>query len=498
MSRIKLDRKHMLLFLKLTVASLVYVLPIILADRYYSDDLSRALWGTASWEGDGRPLGEYMIRLLCGGLPVNDLSPLFLILSVMILSFSLAVYAQVNFKDIEGENIKMLVLLFIVTNPFAIANLSYKFDCLIMFSALSICFFLYSLTFKKIYFLFLCAGVGGALIMSLYQPALGMCIVLSMGAVLLNMLGGQKYIFNEAVRLAGIGTGVVIYKAAIAPHYVSTADWRHEASKVVSSVSLDSVLIVKGNIENAFHYIFEYVKELPAINKAALALMITAALAVGIVNYVLTSKRKKIIKTAEAVFIAVSPCMVFAATFLPLVVLVSIDMRSRLFLSFGGFLFFMGMLLMYSVKNNKSRIAVTLLLLFCILYQYTYVYAYGNALKSQKEYEKYLVYNIANDLETLGTGSGIEKVTFDGTAPKCLQLKMMCTKHPFFNEIVPVYFGNSTWLGGVWLYHYLQGEIQIEDINEEDMKIIDSREPVISNLRYSCYLNGKKAIIRFH
>jgi len=143
-------------------------------------------------------------------------------------------------------------------------------------------------------------------------------------------------------------------------------------------------------------------------------------------------------------------------------------------------------------------IAVTILLLFCISYQYTFMYAYGNALKSQKEYEKYLVYHIAGDLETLAAGSGIETVTFDGKAPRSRQLQVMCNKHPFFEEIVPVYFGNSTWLGGVWLYSYMQGDVHIDNINEEDVKIISSKEPVISNSRYSCYVNERRAIIQFH
>ncbi len=501
MNSIKLDRKHMGLFWKLTVASLVYVLPIILADRDYNDDLSRSLWGTAGWKGDGRPMGEYLISLLCGGLPVIDLSPLFLLLAVVILSYFLVVYAQKNFKVFTYDNIKLLVLLFIITNPFAISNLSYKYDCLIMFTALGICFFVYSLDTGKMYIRFFCATAGGVLIMSLYQPVLGMCIVLSIAAVFLNMFGGgsrPQKILGEVVHLAGFGAGAVIYKAVIAPRFVSTTDWRHEASKMVSDISLDSLLTVKGNIERIFCYIFDYIKELPAFIKVVLASTIVLALMAGVINSLFSRNQEKILKIAEIVLIVVSPWIVFVGTFMPLVLLVSLDMRSRLFIAMGGFLFFIGILLMHSIKGNKSKIAVTILLLFCISYQYTFMYAYGNALKSQKEYEKYLVYHIAGDLETLAAGSGIETVTFDGKAPRSRQLQVMCNKHPFFEEIVPVYFGNNTWLGGVWLYSYMQGDVHIDNINEEDVKIISSKEPVISNSRYSCYVNERRAIIQFH
>lgn len=497
MKREILDKKHLYLFWKLVVASLLYVLPIMLADRYYSDDLSRALKGATGWKGDGRPLGEYLILLLCGGRPVVDLSPFLLILSVVVLSFSLVLYAKENLEHFDDDHMKVLVLLFIITNPFAMSNLSYKFDCIIMFTALSLTFLAYAVPDKvSSVWLFLCAVVTGMLIMSFYQPAIAMCIVLFITAVFFYIMGEKKGIFKELARFFGLVTGAFLYKIIIAPHFVSADDWRHNASKVVSGLTIDSIKTVINNIANAFHYIGNYLRSISFLNRITLPVMIMVSFTVVIIKYISISKVKNFRKAVDIIFIVFAPLIVFVGTFLPLVVLETVDMRSRIFISFGGFLFFIGILLLHLAK--KSRIIVLLLLLVNISFQYIYMYAYGNALKSQKEYESYLVYNIAHDLETINVDHAINTVSFDGPEPRSRQVRMICDKYPFFYEIVPVYLNNDAWLGGAWLNHYLQEKMAVEWLTDEDMTVIDSIEPVIDNQRYSCYVNNEKVIVQFH
>ena len=109
-----------------------------------------------------------------------------------------------------------------------------------------------------------------------------------------------------------------------------------------------------------------------------------------------------------------------------------------------------------------------------------------------------MVYSIVHDLETLNGKEDFMTFSLEGDVPRARQLQMMCVKYPFFNEIVPVYFTNDTWIGGVWLYHYMQDELKIDQITEEDLSVISSEDPVLNNSLYSCYLNGKKIIVSFH
>lgn len=47
---LKIEQKDRTLFFSLTALYAVYVLPIILANRYYQDDLSRSLYGITGWK----------------------------------------------------------------------------------------------------------------------------------------------------------------------------------------------------------------------------------------------------------------------------------------------------------------------------------------------------------------------------------------------------------------------------------------------------------------
>ena len=138
------------------------------------------------------------------------------------------------------------------------------------------------------------------------------------------------------------------------------------------------------------------------------------------------------------------------------------------------------------------------MLILCILYHYTYIYSYGNALNNQKEYASYLVYNIVHDIETINAENEFSTVSFIGQMPKTKRLQMMYDKYPIYNEIIPTYFTNDSWMGGAWVLHYMQEDLTIESDNETDNQIVSSTEPIMKNSVYSCYENGDKIIIYFH
>ena len=165
----------------LAAGGLVYVLPILLADRYYQDDLARSLYGATGWAWDGRPLTEWLMELLAGGgTTVVDLSPLPMLLGLAALAYALTLYARQAFPALRESKLATLALGFVLVHPFAMANLSYKFDCLTMLLALALCFVLYALprTLGGPR-LALAGAVAALLVMDLYQPASGMFLVLA-------------------------------------------------------------------------------------------------------------------------------------------------------------------------------------------------------------------------------------------------------------------------------------------------------------------------------
>lgn len=491
----QLDKKYSNIYVKLFLLSLLYVFPLILADIYYNDDLGRAQYGVPGWSGDGRPLGEAIVVWLSGRRSsVIDLAPLPLILSMLILVYTLVLYAKTNWDKEFNEYMQIMALLFVLVNPFNMANLSYRYDCIIMFAALSIPFLMYSIpdTIPK-------AGIVissfafGIIIMSTYQPAICMCLVLCVINLFLFVIGKMKNIIVELYRLSGVGAGAIVYKCAIAPHYVSKLDWRQDASHVVGPKDID---IFFSNIVRTCNYLKDNILGIPPINLAVLGALIVFALLSAVIFFYRDNIQKKFVyRFCGIIFIAVSPVLTFFASFFPLLFLEQAALRSRVYLSVGGFLLFIGIMILYSVPKHK--ILGGLLCAMCILYQYTFMYSYANALKSQYEYQRYIVYNIAHDLETINSDGEFSLITVVGSAPKARQAQLICDKYPLINELVPVYISNDTWIGGVWLYRYLQDGLTLEATDDLDLQVINTDEPIMQNAVYSCYTCDEKIIIYF-
>jgi hypothetical protein len=113
---------------------LLAILPIIRADRFYVDDMGRALTGYLGWSGDGRPLANVFMEVFNLGTPLTDISPLPQIVSVALLA-ALAVSVAGRFR-IPGNILPALIVAPLVISPFFLENLSYKFDALTMTLAL--------------------------------------------------------------------------------------------------------------------------------------------------------------------------------------------------------------------------------------------------------------------------------------------------------------------------------------------------------------------------
>lgn len=493
----KLDKKHLSVYFKLLVISLLYVLPIIIANVCYNDDMARTLYGLTGWNGDGRPLGEMLIKLLCGGEPIVDIAPLPLILSIAVLSYALVVYARSYLDFISNEYVQVVLLATVLMNPFAMSNLSYRFDCIIMFMALSIPFLLFAMPdttdVKGNVKVFIYSLVSGAVVMSLYQPVLGMCIALFI-IHFFFVITGRKTAWAGIWKIGGIGVGVIFYKLVIAKHFVSSEDWRYEASTVVD-INIQSIRTVLDNVTECIRYIKDFFRQTSSLYQVLLGVIIVLSIATMLFSYLKTSKSGRGHKIWRAVLIVVSPALVFIAAFLPLALLDHMGLRSRIFISFGSFLLFMGIMLLYA---NQKRKYAALLLGLCLACQSIYMYSYGNALKCQNEYEQYMVYSIVHDVETLNADGEYSEISFIGQMPRARQLTMTCNKYPFFNEIVPVYVDNSTWIGGAWVYHYMQNDMTITALSEVDMEAVNTVEPVMQNARYSCYVNDNKILILFH
>jgi len=160
----------------IVLLSILYVLPIVLTNTHYIDDLNRTVAGY-NWDQDGRFVSSKIMHLLSFQKEIvyslypfsNMISAIILALSGFIISYSVGV-----------RNKLMLFIgsFLLLTCPFLLEILSYRFDCIpISLSILSIAVPFLFYNNKKIFFAVSIIGV--FLSLGLYQTsALSYCIIL--------------------------------------------------------------------------------------------------------------------------------------------------------------------------------------------------------------------------------------------------------------------------------------------------------------------------------
>lgn len=496
----KLDRKDIINFLLLSMLSLIYIFPIILINLYFNDDQGWSLWGGIGFKGDGRPLSEYLVHALSDGEPITDTAPLPLILAVLFLSYTLILYAKNNLSFVSNRYVLLAVLLFIITNPFIVECLTYRYGCMNVLFSLGIPFIMFSIpdTVSKIK-IFIYSTLLSMALLSLHQSAIGMCLILFITNIFFLLFKERKVDYaREGLRIIGIGTGAIIYKVIIARHYVSRSDWRQAASQTLE-LKPGSVVAIFQNIFATCNYIIKFISETALWYQIILALIIILTILLSVVLYCWESEKKGWQKAVNIAFLLLSPICVFVFSFLALMILKQQALKLRLFTPLGGFLFYLGILLLYFMKKHQNFIRpLLLLLILCIFYHYTYIYSYGNAVNNQHEYAKYLVYNVAHDVETINVDREFTRLSFNGKMPSPRRTQIFCEKYPMTGALLPRYFTNDTWIGGAYVLHYLQDDLTLDAITDADKALIDSNEPVMANSLYSCYVNDDKIIVSFH
>lgn len=125
------ERGESKLFVILLALYFLILYPILRANRYYNDDLKRALIGHTGWDSNGRPLTTLLMRLLqCYDSALVDISPLTQIGAVALLAWVGVLIARRY--ALRSPWLAALIVFPLGAQPFYLENLSYKFDALSM------------------------------------------------------------------------------------------------------------------------------------------------------------------------------------------------------------------------------------------------------------------------------------------------------------------------------------------------------------------------------
>ncbi|MHA0866193.1 glucosyltransferase domain-containing protein [Enterobacter wuhouensis] len=472
---------------------ILYVLPIIMADRLYVDDLGRTTLGYYGWIGNGRPLAEVlMLALSFGGLDL-DVSPLPLLIAVIIYSIVSVAYVK---SIIPNKNalITVIASLSFILNPFYLENLSYKYDALPMMFSVCILLLAY-LNISNICFRIALPIICVMASLSSYQASIGLFVSLAIIEAVASITKGaalKTASLRVAERAVGFGIGYLLYDKLIKPATVLESNgytWQHSQTITLNGEGLGIFL---RNINIYLEKIMKYVNSMPNIIIWLVVIFMVVSL-VSIVFGIFTGKKSKLEAILCSAVVISSPLIVFSLTFIHMCLLVYPIASPRVFVSFSAFVFLLIALPFMHDKFNKASFAPAIIF---VAFSYVYVFSYGNALKFQDEFEKYVAVNIANDLSNIDP-YGKLKIQTNGYMDYPQQVSLVINKYPAMKDAILRYLNND------WYWAYFQlGKFGVRNdrarLSAKYASEISNDKALLVRRDYSFHKRNNILVIQFH
>ena len=462
------------IYLSLALGGL-YVLPIILANFYYVDDLARSVAGYARWSDNGRPLAEYIIKGMSFGGRVIDRAPLPLILSVLVVGLSGYYYC---FKaGIEGRVTVAITSVSLLISPFYLQTISYRFDVFTMSLSVSACVLSAAVLLKRSgYVWFLLSGLLIVASLSLYQSSANICIaMIGLNALVSYRSTLFKSTVLESVRYAiTIVVALLFYKFCIASVFVSGV---YSESHAESASSMESVI----KAINAYAWMFKET----FIGNYGKAMSLLAIIPLIAIVYHVAAKK-------DAKFLIVSILSIISIVFSYIGVLIALHdpvIYPRVLVGFCGIVF--SGFVVTSLFCKRMTPLLLIPLVACLLLSYSY----GNSLSAQKEKEGFIFELVANEVVS---HPGVEKIRFNGTVEIAPTASNAAEKSGIIKIITPSYI-RSDWMFGAFQLHRMG--VKVEHDSTIDIKSIlksDCKNRISNNSLFSTIKNGNTLIFDFN
>jgi hypothetical protein len=261
------------------------LVPIILADRFISDDWGRAVRGYAAWLDQGRPLTEVLMLAVNLGLPMNDFSPLPQVGALLIYGVIALVIAK---RFSFGSNVApALITLVLFANPLTLRTIAQKFDALSI--ACSVCCALLPLSIsqRRTRWSLLAGFVCLLACLCLYQPSLNVFLVFAVLEIVYEQQrqqSGGPIIKLGLIRAAQLVSALLVYqfvaKLTVSGEYAETTSqlvglpsglrtvidnlkmwWRFPAKELPHSFRIIGEAIVWGGLISMLIVQFEYLRK---------------------------------------------------------------------------------------------------------------------------------------------------------------------------------------------------------------------------------------------
>ena len=463
----------------------LYIIPIILADRMYGDDILRSQQGYTNWDINGRPLADLMMRgLFLFGDNIADISPLPLILGVILFSASSLYYARKNLSEFSPY-VSAVIMFSIIANPFFLENLSYKFDSLPMLASVAVLLIPF-FHFRSVMAWFTASASAVLASLCIYQASIGFFVALSiiefMRGTFVSNAGKFYELKRASLRLAQLMIAYVIY-IPISKHYV-WGSYNIKHSEIVG-FNKEGIIDAANNAVMYLGQIYLMASQAKWLVFAALAAVFFYTLRITIRSI----KNNGYSAFFNAFIIILSPVLVLLVSFAHLSLLKYPVTDNRVLVSFSGVMLLSAIASMCvsKSKNTLSVIAVAL-----CLFPFVFSYSYGSALKYQAEYDKVLSSELAHEISIIDPDAKA-KVFILGTQPSSVQRMNIVKRFPAIETLVPLYYSGGWW--GTFMIH-MYG-VKNEFTGTKDLDQVCDMKLRFRNQTFSLFSLENKIVVSF-
>lgn len=500
----RLDQREQKNFFWLLLIFFLYILPIILANAYFLDDLGRSIHGATAWEFDGRPVATLLIDLLNFkwnfletvkvSSPIQDLAPYPLLIGIASLAYVIVLLSR---RYLRTES--LLILLgcqaLCIMNPFMLENMTFHFDCVSMLLGLSLTFLCFALPdglrpqtlFAWCFFLIF-------LVLCLYQSLIGAYLSLLALEILFGLYQQKPFrpLFHCCcVRVAGLLAAGLLYKCTIAAFLLQSHGAEH--SKLLFPFTPQGWEQLRSHIHLFHGLLRSYTVSVPWIVSGIMIMIFLLFSWKWLRRY-----QGQGVKWYGGYILGVS--IVLFASFLPMLLLDQPIVVARTLIFLAVIPFALGIMIC-AIAEQRAILSVTLIPL--LMFGFYYVSAYGNVLSRQTAHDNMFAQQISYDINRLGLDMGPSKAdqpSFElvviGTAPDSRERMIASKKNPLMASIAQPHL-REDWISVALIEHFSPYRFHPVAVSDEDRAFASSQEPQISNSVYRIYVRDYRIIVTF-
>ncbi|ECC9295068.1 glucosyltransferase domain-containing protein [Salmonella enterica] len=426
-------------YLFLFIIGLLYVFPIVLANVYYVDDMGRLSLGYG-WDGDGRILSNILTESLSFGNGIISIFPYSTLLSSVILIIAGVIVADMLFED---KYLKSISSLFILTSPFMLENLSYRYDSILM--AASVLSAVVPFIFRSNYKLFFATSFICLLIsFCLYQTSTMAYFSVTLCLLIKQCLNNGRT-FDLRLYLKSFLCFFVSY--LVYSLLISLLAVNMQRSGFINFGG-DGFDIIQSRLRNYESYYYSlYASGFKYVILPCIVLVL-----LSYINFILKGR-----EFGRLILSVVCLLGIVLLTMMPNLVITTAWITSRTFICFP-FLIISLFIIIDNIKISLFLDRIKLVsAILVISYSFFLCSIYGATLKNNDDYSDFIAQSVSNIIMK-DSNESTYKVIISGSRPLSVKTRTAFNSIPFINILVPNYMTQGSSWGIADLSRYIDME----------------------------------------